>query len=90
MALMRVATDELQMVALFSVMAGGDSTTKKETAQRGLSLQRGNRVFAQVTPNVDKRPVVVKLPGDCDIQEVADLILSAPDQRFGNEPQGQT
>lgn len=88
-ALMRVATDELQMVALFSVMAGGVSNETKDAPQRGLSLHRGNRVFAQVTPNIDKRHVVVKLPGDCDIQEVADLILSALGQRFGNEPPSQ-
>ena len=85
-ALMRVATDELQMVALFSVMAGAGTIEAKGAPQRGLSLHRGNKVFAQVTPNMDKRHVVVKLPGDCDIQEVAELILSAIGQRFGSMP----
>jgi len=88
-ALLRVATGELQMMAVFSVMAGSVTTEVKEAPQRGLSLNLANRLFAQVTPNPDKRHVVVKLPGECDVQEVADLILSALSQRFGSEPPHQ-
>lgn len=84
-ALLRVATGDLQMVALFSIMAPGSVTPVKETAQRGLSLHKANRLFAQVTPNPDKRQVMVKLPGECDIGEVANLILSALNQRFTGE-----
>lgn len=81
--LLRVATGQIQMSAVFSVMAGAAKTTAANDAPRqGLSLQRGNRLFAQVTPNPDKRQVMVKLPGDCDVDEVAKLILSAIDQRF--------
>jgi ParB family chromosome partitioning protein len=81
--LVRVASGELQMSALFSVMASGRSASRPSASpQRGLSLQRGNKIFAQVTPNAAKRQVTVKLPGDCDIEEVAGIILNAIDQRF--------
>lgn len=82
-ALLRVAAGELQMSAVFSVMATSATTPAQNAPQRGLLLHRGNRLFAQVTPNKEKRHVVVKLPSDdCDIQEVADLILAAINQRF--------
>jgi ParB/RepB/Spo0J family partition protein len=83
--LVRVADGQLQMAALFSIMASARAGREQALSpQRGLSLQRGNRLFAQVTPNSDKRQVVVKLPGDCDIDEVAGLILVAIDQRFAS------
>lgn len=78
--LYRVAAGEMQISALFGVMAGSSSTPSARSL--GLSLQRGNKVFAQVTPNTTKREVTVKLPGDCDVEEVASLILAAIDQRF--------
>jgi ParB family chromosome partitioning protein len=81
--LYRVADGELQISALFSVMASANAAQSAAPATRqGLSLQRGNQLFAQVTPNVAKRQVTVKLPGDCDVDEVANLILTAIDQRF--------
>lgn len=84
-ALLRVATRELQMTAVFSIMAGSAKSPVKESPQPGLSLQRANRLFAQITPNPGKRQVMVKLPGDCDIDEVANLILAALNSRFAGE-----
>lgn len=87
--LIRVAGSEIQISALFSIMANGaaegNGKNKSGRAQSGLSLQRGNRVFAQVTPNRDKREVKVKLPGDCDIDEVATLIHAALEKRYSSE-----
>ncbi|MEK8034177.1 ParB/RepB/Spo0J family partition protein [Ideonella sp. DXS29W] len=85
--LVRVAADDLQMSALFSVMAGAtkEEQTDHQAPQRGLSLHRSNRLFAQVTPNPEKRHVVVKLPGECNVQEVADLILAALSEKFGQD-----
>jgi ParB family chromosome partitioning protein len=82
--LIRVATGELQMSALFSVMASarGKDAPSSAATQRGLTLQRGNKLFAQVTPNTDRRQITVKLPGDCSVDEVAELILAALGQRF--------
>ena len=82
--LVRVATGELQMSALFSVMASvrGKGAPSSATTQRGLTLQRGNQLFAQVTPNTDRRQITVKLPGECSVDEVAELILAALGQRF--------
>ena len=82
--LVRVATGDLQMSALFSVMASarGKGVPSSATTQRGLTLQRGNQLFAQVTPNSDRRQITVKLPGECSVDEVAELILAALGQRF--------
>lgn len=85
-ALVRVATGELQMTAVFSVMASAAEAPAKEAPKQGLSLHRSNRLFAQVTPNPEKRLVTVKLPGECDVQDVAKLILAALDKRFAGEP----
>jgi len=84
-ALLRVSSGDIQMSAVFSVMATASALPAKQTPQRGLSLNLGNRLFAQVTPNADKRHVVVKLPGDCNIEEVADLILAAINKRFASK-----
>lgn len=83
-ALFRVATGELQMTALFSVMSHRE-TKPRVAPQSGLSLHRESRLFAQVMPNSDKRQIKVSLPGDCDVNEVAELLLAAIKQRYASE-----
>lgn len=81
--LIRVAKNEMQMSAIFSVMAAAKASNSSiGSTRQGLSLQRDNQLFAQITPNIDKRQVMVKLPGSCDIDQVAALILNAIDQHF--------
>jgi ParB/RepB/Spo0J family partition protein len=82
-ALLRVASGKMQMSALFSVMASTSTNDTKQVPKRGLSLHRGNQLFAQVTANQKKRQVVVSVPADdCDLQEVAALLLDAINERF--------
>jgi ParB/RepB/Spo0J family partition protein len=82
-ALLRVAKSEISMGALFSVVsAGAKRADGVPHPQRGLILQKDNQLFAQVTPNGAKRQITVKLPGDCSLDEVAQLILGALSSRF--------
>jgi len=82
--LIRVATNEMQMTALFSVMATPDREKSEASPRPTLSLQKSNRVFAQITPNAAKRQITVKLPDlECDVDEVAKLLLESIQRRFG-------
>ena len=83
-ALTRVAKGEIPISAVFSVMATAahSSSSRIATPQKGLVLQRNRQLFAQITPNDSKRHVMVKLPGECDIGEVAQLILNALASRY--------
>lgn len=82
--LVRVATGEMQMTALFSVMATSDKGKSAAGPRPALSLQKSNRVFAQITPNVAKRQITVKLPDlECDVDEVAKLLLESIQKHYG-------
>lgn len=83
--LVRVATGEVQMTAVFPIMACAEATSRavSQPASRSWSLQQANRLFAQVTPHEQRRLVTVKLPGSCDVGEVAQLLHSALAERFG-------
>lgn len=83
-ALTRVAKKEIPISALFSMMATAahSSSGRIASPQKGLVLQRNRQLFAQITPNDSKRHVMVKLPGECDVGEVAQLILNTLASRY--------
>ena len=82
-ALRRVAAGEINMTALASIFASERAARERaDTPRQPLSLQLGTRLFAQATPNVARREVMIKLPGDCDIEEVAALVMEAIKARY--------
>jgi ParB/RepB/Spo0J family partition protein len=87
-ALIRVATGEIGLSAVHSIMASGHGTPQPDGGVRpNLSLVRGSQAFAHITPHPTKRQVMVKIPGTVDVNEIAKVIYQAISDRFGASPQ---
>jgi ParB/RepB/Spo0J family partition protein len=82
--LLRVGAQEINISSIFSSFPL-QSRESRPSVSNGLSLQRGNQLFASVTPHPTKRQVTVKIPGDAPIDEVAQIIHSALTQRYSQE-----
>ncbi len=89
--LLRVATEEISISSIFSILASQDTSASaalpSPRVRPALSLQRGNQLFAQVTPNPTKRLVSIKVPGEADIDEVAQIVHAALASRYGEKEQ---
>jgi ParB family chromosome partitioning protein len=81
--LRRVAQGQISMATLASILVSSRATQAGvEQPRQSLSLQLGSRLFAQATPNHSKRQVMIKLPGECDLDEVAELVMDAIRVRY--------